>query len=134
MLNRKRNKPAGEGRGRWGRKKKGAEDGKTTSAESPSGSSTEAPAKTTSAGPSNLAPPKKKRAPSSYMLYCAEARASLPEGLKVPEQAKRLGASWKALSEVERSRFEAAAAAAAAALASEAGVSGKPKKKPAPSA
>ena len=44
-----------------------------------------------------------KRAPSSYMLYCAEARASLPEGLKVPEQAKLLGASWKALSARARS-------------------------------
>ena len=66
------------------------------------------------------------------MLYCAEARASLPEGLKVPEQAKLLGASWKALSEEERSRFTAAAAAAKATLASEAGVS-EPKKR-APSA
>jgi DNA topoisomerase-1 len=134
VLARKRSKPAGAGRGRWGRKKKGAEDGKTTSAESPSGSSTEAPAKTTSAAEKS-APPKKKRAPSSYMLYCAEARASLPEGLKVPEQAKLLGASWKALSEEERSRFTAAAAAAKATLASEAGVS-EPKKtkKRAPSA
>ena len=129
-----RSKPAGAGRGRWGRKKKAAEDGKNTSAESPSGSSTEAPAKTTSAAEKS-APPKKKRAPSSYMLYCAEARASLPEGLKVPEQAKLLGASWKALSEEERSRFTAAAAAAKATLASEAGVS-EPKKtkKRAPSA
>ena len=70
------------------------------------------------------------------MLYCAEARASLPEGLKVPEQAKLLGASWKALSEEERSKFTAAAAAAKATLASEAGVSGvsKKTKKRAPSA
>ena len=134
VLARKRSKPAGAGRGRWGRKKKAAEDGKKTSAESLSGSSTEAPAKTTSAAEKS-APPKKKRAPSSYMLYCAEARASLPEGLKVPEQAKLLGASWKALSEEERSRFTAAAAAAKATLASEAGVS-EPKKtkKRAPSA
>ena len=139
VLNRKRNKPAGEGRGRWGRKKKGAEEeGQKASAESRSGSSTKKKASAKTAGAAEkratAPPPKKKRALSSYMLYCAEARASLPEGLKVPEQAKRLGASWKALSEVERSRFEAAAAAAKAALASEAGVSGKPKKKRAPSA
>jgi len=126
VLARKRSKPAGAGRGRWGRKKKGAEDGKTTDGKT----STEAPAKTTSAAEKKRAsPPKKKRAPSSYVLYCAEARASLPEGLKVPEQAKLLGASWKALSEEERSRFTAAAAAAKATLASEAGVS-EPKKTP----
>ena len=137
VLNRKRSKPTGEGRGRWGRKKKGAEEkGGKASAESGAGSSTKFSAKTANAAEKRAAapPPKKKRAPSSYMLFCAEARASLPEGLKVPEQAKRLGASWKALSKEERSRFEAAAAAAKAAFASEAGVSGKPKKKRAPSA
>ena len=38
--------------------------------------------------------PKPKRAPSAYI--CAnEARSKLPEGLKVPEQAKLLGAQWK---------------------------------------
>ena len=144
VLTRKRSKPAGEGRGRWGRKKKGAEEeGKAdsvSSARSASGSSTKATTASAAEKKSAPKPPppqKKKRAPSSYMLYCAEARASLPAGLKVTEQAKLLGASWKALSDVERTRFEAAAEAAKAALASEAGVEGKPgktTKKRAPSA
>jgi DNA topoisomerase-1 len=136
VLTRKRSKPAGEGRGRWGRKKKGAEEeGKAdsvSSARSAAGSSTKATTASAAEKKSAPKPPppqKKKRAPSSYMLYCAEARASLPAGLKVTEQAKLLGASWKALSDVERTRFEAAAEAAKAALASEAGVEGKPGKK-----
>ena len=66
---------------------------------------------------------KAKRPPSAYLLYCAEARGALPEGMKVPEQAKVLGAQWKALGEEEKARFQAQAAeakesAAAAAPAS----------------
>lgn len=53
--------------------------------------------------------PKKKRTPSAYLLFCAETRADLPEGLRVPEQAKLLGASWKRLGDVDKSRFENAA-------------------------
>ena len=54
--------------------------------------------------------PKPKRAPSAYILYCNEARSKLPEGLKVPEQAKLLGAQWKTLDAVEKARFEGMAA------------------------
>ena len=73
-----------------------------------------AAAKATLASEAGVSEPKKtkKRAPSAYLLYCAEARASLPEGLKVTEQAKLLGAAWKSLEASERSRFERAAAEA----------------------
>jgi DNA topoisomerase-1 len=54
--------------------------------------------------------PKPKRAPSAYILYCSEARPKLPEGLRVPEQAKLLGAQWKTLDAVEKARFEGMAA------------------------
>jgi len=49
---------------------------------------------------------KPKRPPSAYFLYCADARSSLPVGLKVTEQAKLLGAQWKSLGEADRARFD----------------------------
>jgi hypothetical protein len=44
-----------------------------------------------------VAKAKVKRPPSSFMMYCAEARGSLPAGLKMSEQAKQMGAMWNAL-------------------------------------
>ena len=38
---------------------------------------------------------KKKRPLTGFLMYCAEARPSLPEGLTAPEQAKLLGAQWQ---------------------------------------
>jgi hypothetical protein len=62
------------------------------------------------------------------MLYCAEARGSLAQGLTPPEQAKQLGAQWKSLDPGEKSKFlttaKATKEAAAAALALAAGAAG----------
>ena len=69
------------------------------------------------AAPAAKAKTKAKRPPSAYLLYCAEARGALPEGMKVPEQAKMLGAQWKALGEEEKARFQAQAAEAKEAAA-----------------
>ena len=115
-LARKRAKPAGERRG-WRRGKK------ATDADSPEkdASSKDTP---TSSGKgkgrgsksaAKLAKP--KRAPSAYMLYCAETRGSLPEGLTAPKQAKLLGDGWKSLDVADRARFESQAAETKAALA-----------------
>ena len=72
---------------------------------------------------------KPKRPPSAFMLYCGEARGALPEGLKVPEQAKMLGAQWRSLGVEEKGRFEALAAEAKAAAA-EARGKDRPKRPP----
>ena len=45
------------------------------------------------------------------MMYCAEARPAL-KGMKVTEQAKQLGAQWKALDPTVKNAFEEAAKAA----------------------
>jgi DNA topoisomerase-1 len=123
VLTRKREKPPSE-RGRWGKKKETATKGK---------------AKVKKEKPEKV---KAKRAPSAYLLYCGEARSKLPEGLKVPEQAKLLGAQWKALDGSEKVKFEQMAAEAKAAIADAApktkakgkGANGEPKPKRAPSA
>ena len=98
VLTRKREKPPSE-RGRWGKKKESTTKGET---------------KAKKVKPEKV---KAKRAPSAYILYCNEARSKLPEGLKVPEQAKLLGAQWKALDEKERVKFEKMAGEAKAAIA-----------------
>jgi hypothetical protein len=76
-----------------------------------------AEAKEAAAAAAPAAKTKAKRPPSAYLLYCAEARGALPEGMKVPEQAKMLGAQWKALGEEEKARFQAQAAEAKEAAA-----------------
>ena len=91
VLTRKREKPPSE-RGRWGKKKESTTKGET---------------KAKKVKPEKV---KAKRAPSAYILYCNEARSKLPKGLKVPEQAKLLGAQWKTLDAVEKARFEGMAA------------------------
>ena len=98
VLTRKREKPPSE-RGRWGKKKESTTKGET---------------KAKKVKPEKV---KAKRAPSAYILYCNEARSKLPEGLKVPEQAKLLGSQWKALDEKERVKFEKMASEAKAAIA-----------------
>ena len=55
---------------------------------------------------------KAKRPPSAYILFCSDARATLPEDMKATEKMKILGARWKSLGEEERARWNAAAAAA----------------------
>jgi DNA topoisomerase-1 len=126
VLTRKRSKPAREGTGRWGRGAKkdgdgdarpGAEAGTASPGKTKKKVKTAAKTKKTKGVSRVSAKSNAKRAPSSYMLYCAEARGSLPEGLKVTEQAKLLGAAWKALDDSERSRFEKAAVAAKEAAA-----------------
>jgi sucrose-6F-phosphate phosphohydrolase len=52
-----------------------------------------------------------KKPLSAYMMYCAEARPAL-KGMKVTEQAKQLGAQWKALDPTVKNAFEEAAKAA----------------------
>ena len=105
VLERKRSKPAGgKGRG-WGRgkKKSDAEAGDADADDKSAKASEEK---------KDAAAPAAKRPPSAYLLYCAEARETLPQGLKVSEQAKTLGAQWKALGEEEKARFQAQAAEA----------------------
>ena len=102
LITKKRLKPPAEG-GRWGRKKKTTEvdklgaDGDTKKKKK----GAKKPEVTTKPKPN-----KAKRPLSAYMLYCAEARGSLTEGLTAPEQAKLLGAQWKSLDEGEKSKFE----------------------------
>ena len=45
---------------------------------------------------------KAKRPPSAYILFCSDARATLPEDMKATEKMKILGARWKSLGEEER--------------------------------
>ena len=110
VLTKTRSKPPGKGRG-WGRKKKSGNDEKGDDTETTKVSSKKEKEK------SKPKPkPKLKRAPSAYLLYCASARGSLPEGLKVTEQARLLGASWKSLCDSERVEFKTAAKEAKEAL------------------
>ena len=126
VLERKRSKPAGgKGRG-WGRGKKKS-DAEAGDADANDKSAKRAKKKKDAAAPAA------KRPPSAYLLYCAEARETLPEGMKVPEQAKMLGAQWKALGEEEKARFQAQAAEAKEAAAA-AAPTAKTKAKRPPSA
>ena len=115
-LARKRAKPAGERRG-WRRGKK-ATDADSPEKDAPSKDTPTSSGKGKGRGSkcaAKLAKP--KRAPSAYMLYCAETRGSLPEGLTAPKQAKLLGDGWKSLDVADRARFESQAAETKAALA-----------------
>ena len=139
VLARKRSKPPGGKGGRWGKKKKGSDEGTGDGADTEVSSKTKKKAK----AETKKAKPKPKRAPSAYLLFCAETRGSLPDGLFVTEQAKLLGAYWKALGDTERLGFEHAAKQAKDALFAESSASAgsgssakasKPKKKRTPSA
>lgn len=114
-LARKRAKPAGERRG-WGRGKKATDDASTEKDTKDTSSTSSGKGK--GRGSKRAAKPEKaKRAPSAYLLYCAETRGSLPQGLTAPEQAKLLGDGWKSLDAADRARFESQAAEAKASLA-----------------
>ena len=104
VLARKRSKPAGAGPGCAG----GARRRQRRMGKKPRPSPRPGPRprrrRRASAGRERRRAAEEETSAVEHQLYFAEARASLPEGLKVPEQAKLLGASWKALSEEERSK------------------------------
>ena len=66
-------------------------------------------------------PPPKKRPLNSYMLYTKEMRETKyrDSTLRPPEVAKEIGASWRALSDEERSRYTQMAASLRCAQPSE---------------
>ena len=51
---------------------------------------------------------------SGYLAFCDEKRDTLEKGLKVPEQARKLGEMWKALSDEKREKYATKAAKAKA--------------------
>ena len=51
---------------------------------------------------------KPKRAPSAYLLFCAENRAKLVS-LDLAAQSKSLSMAWKVVSPAEKARFESRA-------------------------
>jgi hypothetical protein len=57
---------------------------------------------------------KKNKKFSGYLTFCDENRGKLESGLKVPEQAKKLGEMWKALSDEKREKYTTKAAKAKA--------------------
>ena len=49
---------------------------------------------------------KPKQPPNAFMIYSKEQRAGFDKSVKVTEQAREIGARWRALSEEERTRYK----------------------------
>ena len=124
LITERKNNPR-TGRGFRGRAKK---DKEVASASATKGKTSKTKAAATPK-PKPEPKPKRTRAPSAFFLYSAEKRPTLEPGLRAPEQAKILGAGWKALGDDERSRYEREARDAKAAMPADDAAAAKREKK-----
>ena len=124
LITERKNNPR-TGRGFRGRAKK---DKEVASASATKGRTSKTKAAATPK-PKPEPKPKRTRAPSAFFLYSAEKRPTLEPWLRAPEQAKILGAGWKALGDDERSRYEREARDAKAKMPADDAAAAKREKK-----